>query len=152
MVAYENVSLLWCIGTQWWSLSSKPVMVLSKCICKTQSVCWCWYHEASLRTNEHPLSWWNCPCIKKVKVLRGSVELIMYWRPSEKMFSNLIARGISTTSCRLEMMQITKIQTFNKRGTKKFKKEQYKKWQQKGKKHLDSHLTYFACTQVRTLT
>jgi len=48
------------------------------------------------------------------------------------MFSNLITRGISTTSCRLEMMQITKIQTFNKRGTKKFKKEQYKKWQQKG--------------------
>ena len=62
------------------------------------------------------------------------------------MFSNLIARGISTTSCRLEMMQITKIQTFNKRGTKKFKKEQYKKWQQKGEKHLDFYLTDFART------
>ena len=96
------------------------------------------------------LSWWNCPCSKKV--LRGSVELIMYWRPSENMFSNLIARGISTTSCRLEMMQITKIQTFNKRGTKKFKKEQYKKWQQKGEKHLDSYLTDFARTQVHTPT
>ena len=50
------------------------------------------------------------------------------------------------------MMQITKIQTFNKRGTKKFKKEQYKKWQQKGEKHLDKYLTDFACTQVHTLT
>ena len=68
------------------------------------------------------------------------------------MFSNLIARGISTTSCRLEMMQITKIQTFNKRGTKKFKKEQYKKWQQKGENHLDNYLTDFARTQVRTPT
>ena len=48
------------------------------------------------------------------------------------MFSNLIARGISTSSCRLEMMNITKMQTFNKRGTKKFKKEQYKKWGKKG--------------------
>ena len=50
------------------------------------------------------------------------------------------------------MMQITKIQTFNKRGTKKFKKEQYKKWQQKGEKHLDSYLTDFARTQVQTPT
>ena len=48
------------------------------------------------------------------------------------MFSNLIARGISTSSCRLEMMNITKMETFNKRGTKKFKKEQYRKWQKKG--------------------
>ena len=52
------------------------------------------------------------------------------------MFSNVIARGISTSLCRLEMMQITKMETFNKRGTKKFKKEQYKKWQKKGA-HLD---------------
>ena len=49
------------------------------------------------------------------------------------MFSNVIARGISTSLCRFEMMQITKMETFNKRGTKKFKKEQYKKWQKKGK-------------------
>lgn len=48
------------------------------------------------------------------------------------MFSNLIARGISTSSLRLEMMNITKMQTFNKRGTKKFKKEQNKKWGKKG--------------------
>ena len=151
MVAYENVSLLWCIGTQWWSLSSKPVMVccqsafgrLNQCVGIMKHL----FAPISIL-----LSWWNCPCIKEVKVLRGSVELIMYWRPSEKMFSNLIARGISTTSCRLEMMQITKIQTFNKRGTKKFKKEQYKKWQQKGENHLDNYLTDFARTQVRTPT
>ena len=30
------------------------------------------------------------------------------------------------------MMNITKMQTLNKRGTKKFKKEQYKKWGKKG--------------------
>ena len=52
--------------------------------------------------------------------------------PSERMFSNLIARGISTSSLRHEMMNITKMETFNKRGTKKFKKEQYRKWQKKG--------------------
>ena len=72
------------------------------------------------------------------QLLWGSIQL-MHWRPSEKMFSNLIARGISTSSRRLEMMNITKMETFNKRGTKRFKKEQYKKFQKKGEEWLDTN-------------
>ena len=56
------------------------------------------------------------------------------------MFSNLIARGIATSSRRLEMMNITKMETFNKRGTKKFKKEQYRKFQKKGEVVQDNNV------------
>ena len=37
------------------------------------------------------------------------------------------------------MMNITKMETFNKRGTKKFKKEQYRKFQKKGEVVQDNN-------------
>ena len=67
---YENVSRLWCIGIQWWSLSSKPVMVccqsafarLNQCVGIMKHL----FAPISIL-----LSWWNCPCIKEVKSFEG---------------------------------------------------------------------------------
>ena len=47
----------------------------------------------------------------------------------DSMFSNLVAaRGLATSCHRAGMMNFTKIQVNNKRGSKRFKKEQFKKW------------------------
>ena len=52
------------------------------------------------------------------------------------LLANSSTRALSTSSTLQGMITFDKMQTFNKRGPKKYKKEQFRKWQQPGRRRL----------------